>query len=199
MKRRVRGKLRTVLDRLEVEGIILPPFAKKLRSDVEQDRLPPAKELQGNYLMLLAALMLPDRRDSRIALQRNFAIALEHAYDKLIDPAAAIKHTADAAGIPRRTVSNAIRNSSVPEFVIPTLVNMMNSPDEWHCATEEESKAAIKQMMREKPQSTRNRELRKGLAKIRKAVTSPRRSATRSATKPPELLPTSPGVGKKIH
>jgi hypothetical protein len=28
MKRRVRGKQRTVLDRLEVEGIILPPFAK---------------------------------------------------------------------------------------------------------------------------------------------------------------------------
>lgn len=151
MKRR-RRKPRTVLDRLEADGVIIPLLAKRLRSAFKRDRLPSA----GDCLLLLVALQQPDRPDARLARLRNFALALEHAYYKGTGEPAAIKRTAGASGVSRRTVSDAVRASRVPEFLIPMLINMMSGRG------------------KRKPQTERSPGLREALAALRERIPAPR-------------------------
>lgn len=171
MKRRARRKPRTVLDRLEADGVIVPPLAKRLRSALKRDRPPSA----GDCLLLLVALLQPDRRDARLARLRNFALALEHAYYKGTGEPAAIKRTAGASGVSRRTVSDAVRKSPrLPQFLVATIISMMRGPDSWRHTGEQDSIATIRRMMRESPQTTRSRELQQGLAALRKRIPAPR-------------------------
>jgi hypothetical protein len=185
VKRR-RRKPRTVLDRLEDEGVILPPQAKKLRrialAESAQGATTVRRSVAGEkpdytleFLTLIAALLQPARADTRIARVRNFALALEHAYYEAIGEPKAIKRTADASGMSLRTVSDAVRTTPrVPEFLIPTLVSMIRSPDSWRNTTKRDSIAAIRRMMRENSQTVRSVQLRQGLAALRKRIPAPR-------------------------
>jgi hypothetical protein len=167
------SKSRTVLDRLEAEGVITPPFAKRLRQAFAADLV----LSRPDSLMLVVALLQPDRADSRNAIKRDFALALEHDYYVAIGDPAATKRTADAAKIPRRTVSNAVRNSSVPDFLIPTIIKMMERPESWRNGSREESVAAIRQMIKGRPLNaveSRKPQLRKALARIRARIPAPR-------------------------
>jgi hypothetical protein len=163
MKRpKARRNARTVLDRLEEEGVISRPLAKRLRQARAADVAP----TRADSVMVLVALLMPARTDARLAIKRNFAIAVEHAYYEAIGDSSAIKSTADAAGIPRRTVSNAVRNSWVPKWLIPAIAKTMRMPD----ASRPQNPVIQIQPI---PARVR-RELRQGLAKIRKSIPSPR-------------------------
>lgn len=178
-----RRQIRTVLDRLQAEGVINPRMVKRLQhialgADHQLSKNDISKYVL-EFMMLLAALMQPDRPDSRAATRRNYAIAIRHEANKATTGSrAAIKRTAFETGIPRRTVAHAVKMSRVPEFVSPLVANMMRNPEAWRNATAQNKTEAIKRkrMMREKPQSIPP-ELGQGLAKIRKSLSV--RRATR--------------------
>jgi hypothetical protein len=165
-----------VLDRLVAEGVINPQRAKRLR----QIALGADRELSKadisryavEFMMLLSALMLPDRRDARSAVRRNFALALQHAYYEAVGEPSATKRTAQASGMSRRTVSDAVRKSPRVAQLIPTIINMMRSPDSWR--DKRDSTAVIRRMMLESPQTLRSPELRQALAALRKRLPAPR-------------------------
>jgi hypothetical protein len=182
MKRRKRVKTRTVLDRLESEGVIVPQHAKRLRTcamDESRAGAMTRKRAAGentpdytmDYLALISALLQPDRQDARRARKRNFLIALKYGYFKAIGEKSATKRTAESLGVSVRTVSSAVRKADVmPEITIPTLVQMLREPNAWRGVTPAKSIVAIKATMRSKPQTIRSGDLRKGIDSLFKRI-----------------------------
>ena len=121
MKRRARRKTRTVLDWLEKEDIVDAETTGHLRKITNPKRpIGPISTFEGAQLCrLLTCLMQPARADSRFARKRDYALALEHAYYKSLGEPWPTKKVSKLRGVSLRTVSEAVRRTTVPEIMTP--------------------------------------------------------------------------------
>jgi hypothetical protein len=117
---RKRRAPRTVLDTLEVSGIVEPWLAKYLRQlwSVYDTKPEPLVGKDVHALEhLLGSVMAPAHRRVREAQRRAAIIAFEHALYIARGETAATSRTAKRRGISERTVSQAVRQ--FPNVKVP--------------------------------------------------------------------------------